>query len=298
MPHATHVERHFTGTEIVRDIVIGTSDGLTVPFALATGLSGAITSTRIIVTAGLAEIAAGSNATGLGGYLAARSDAEHYDCERRREQREVVEKREAEKHEVMEVLETYGLTPEESRMAQLLDCGGRIVLLNTQVERLSGYSRDKLLGQPIEILMQERFRSAHTGHRVGYGAHPHTRPMGAGLALLGRRRDGNEFPAEISMSPMQTSEGRLVVGMIRDVTLWKQAEEERSQLLAREREKSEQLKLSIREAHHRIKNNLQAVSDLLYLELTQGEGAHPRRRSRKHRSDAGDCHRSRSPLSG
>jgi vacuolar iron transporter family protein len=115
MPQTAHFERHFTATEIVRDIVIGMSDGLTVPFALAAGLSGAITVTRIIVTAGLAEIAAGSIAMGLGGYLAARSDAEHYDSERRREQREVAEKPEAEKHEVMEVLETYGLTPEESR---------------------------------------------------------------------------------------------------------------------------------------------------------------------------------------
>ena len=114
MPHPSHVERHFTATEIVRDIVIGMSDGLTVPFALAAGLSGAVTATRIIVTAGLAEIAAGSIAMGLGGYLAARSDAEHYDSERRREEREVVEKPEAESQEVMEVLEAYGLTPAES----------------------------------------------------------------------------------------------------------------------------------------------------------------------------------------
>jgi VIT1/CCC1 family predicted Fe2+/Mn2+ transporter len=85
MPHATHVERHVNGTEIVRDIVIGMSDGLTVPFALAAGLSGAVTATRIIVTAGPAEIAAGSIAMGLGGYLAARSDAAHYGSERRRE---------------------------------------------------------------------------------------------------------------------------------------------------------------------------------------------------------------------
>lgn len=115
MPQTPHVERHFTATEIVRDLVIGMSDGLTVPFALAAGLSGAITVTRIIVTAGLAEIAAGSIAMGLGGYLAARSDAEHYDSERRREQREMIDKPEAEKQEAREVLETYGLTPEESR---------------------------------------------------------------------------------------------------------------------------------------------------------------------------------------
>ena len=77
MPQTPHVERHFTAREVVRDVVIGMSDGLTVPFALAAGLSGAVASTGIIVTAGLAEIAAGSIAMGLGGYLAARSDAEH-----------------------------------------------------------------------------------------------------------------------------------------------------------------------------------------------------------------------------
>ena len=91
MPQTPHVEHHFTAGESVRDIVIGMSDGLTVPFALAAGLTGAVSATRIIVTAGLAEIAAGSIAMGLGGYLAARSDAEHYASERRREEREVVE---------------------------------------------------------------------------------------------------------------------------------------------------------------------------------------------------------------
>src|SRR5690242_17321652 len=114
MPQTPHIERHFTAGETVRDIVIGMSDGLTVPFALAAGLSGAVDSTRIIITAGLAEIAAGSIAMGLGGYLAARSDAEHYASERRREQAEVVEKPEAEKAEVREVFESYGLTAEES----------------------------------------------------------------------------------------------------------------------------------------------------------------------------------------
>ena len=89
MPLTRHAERHFTSGETVRDIVIGMSDGLTVPFALAAGLSGAVESTSIVITAGLAEIAAGSIAMGLGGYLAARSDAEHYASERRREQAEV-----------------------------------------------------------------------------------------------------------------------------------------------------------------------------------------------------------------
>src|SRR5437868_1045111 len=90
------------------------SDGLTVPFALAAGLSGAVSATRIIVTAGLAEIAAGSIAMGLGGYLAARSDAEHYASERLREEREVVERVEDEKREVAEIFQHYGLTEEES----------------------------------------------------------------------------------------------------------------------------------------------------------------------------------------
>ena len=86
MPQTLHVERHFTSSAVVRDIVIGMADGLTVPFALAAGLSGAIQTTGIVVTAGLAEIAAGSIAMGLGGYLAAKSDAEHYLAEQRREQ--------------------------------------------------------------------------------------------------------------------------------------------------------------------------------------------------------------------
>ncbi len=113
MPQTPHVEQHFTAGERVRDVVIGMSDGLTVPFALAAGLSGAVSSTAIIVTAGLAEIAAGSIAMGLGGYLAARSDADHYASERRREEREVVEKPEAETEEMAGIFRGYGLTDEE-----------------------------------------------------------------------------------------------------------------------------------------------------------------------------------------
>lgn len=115
MPQTPHLERHFTASDTIRDIVIGMSDGLTVPFALAAGLSGAVGTTSIIVTAGLAEIAAGSIAMGLGGYLAAKSDAEHYASERVREQREVREKAEAEAEEVTQVFESYGLTPAESQ---------------------------------------------------------------------------------------------------------------------------------------------------------------------------------------
>ena len=114
MPQTPHIERHFTAGEVVRDVVIGMSDGLTVPFALAAGLSGAIDNSRIVVVAGLAEIAAGSIAMGLGGYLAARSDAEHYESERQREEREVEEIPDEEAREVMNVFTDYGLTRTEA----------------------------------------------------------------------------------------------------------------------------------------------------------------------------------------
>ena len=108
-----HVEHHFTAGDFVRDVVIGMSDGLTVPFALAAGLSGTVASTSLVVTAGLAEVAAGSIAMGLGGYLAARSEAEHYASERIREEREVVELPEREKEEVRDVFVAYGLLDAE-----------------------------------------------------------------------------------------------------------------------------------------------------------------------------------------
>jgi VIT1/CCC1 family predicted Fe2+/Mn2+ transporter len=116
MPQTPHTEHHFMGSEIVRDVVIGMSDGLTVPFALAAGLSGIANSTKIVITGGLAEIAAGSIAMGLGGYLAARSDAEHYEKEQETEQREVETIPEVEAEEVEQVLLTYGLEKEQSTL--------------------------------------------------------------------------------------------------------------------------------------------------------------------------------------
>src|SRR3989475_8417394 len=114
MPATPHIEAHFTSSAMVRDVVIGMADGLTVPFALAAGISGAVAASRLVVTAGFAEIAAGSIAMGLGGYLAAKGDAEHYESERKREELEVVEKPDVEVREVRDVFEAYGLTPEES----------------------------------------------------------------------------------------------------------------------------------------------------------------------------------------
>jgi VIT1/CCC1 family predicted Fe2+/Mn2+ transporter len=113
MSKLDHVEHHFTSGEIVRDVVIGMSDGLTVPFALAAGLSGAVSSTSIILTAGLAEIVAGAIAMGLGGYLAAKSDTEHYASERRREEVEIVEMNDEEVYEVTKIFQAYGLADAE-----------------------------------------------------------------------------------------------------------------------------------------------------------------------------------------
>jgi predicted membrane protein (TIGR00267 family) len=109
-----HHETHFQSGDTVRDIVIGMSDGLTVPFALAAGLSGAVNSLHIIVLAGLAEIAAGAIAMGLGGYLAARGDAEHYRSERLREEREIVERHQDEEEEIYEIFCAYGVERHEA----------------------------------------------------------------------------------------------------------------------------------------------------------------------------------------
>ncbi|RHN43823.1 putative Ccc1 family protein [Medicago truncatula] len=108
-----HTEEHFTAGDIVRDIIIGASDGLTVPFALAAGLSGANVASSVILTAGIAEVAAGAISMGLGGYLAAKSEADHYNRELKREQEEIIAVPETEAAEVAEILAEYGIKPHE-----------------------------------------------------------------------------------------------------------------------------------------------------------------------------------------
>jgi protein-histidine pros-kinase len=111
----------------------------------------------------------------------------------------------------------------------IVDSGGRILLVNAQVEKLFGYDRDELIGQWVELLIPDRFRAHHPGHRSGYFVDPKPRWMGSGLDLYGRRKDGTEFAAEISLSPIETAGGKLVTAAIRDVTGRKRDMEEQNQ---------------------------------------------------------------------
>jgi PAS domain S-box-containing protein len=107
----------------------------------------------------------------------------------------------------------------------IVDDQGQIEIINRQTERLFGYTRDELVGRSVDVLLPEPLRQRHADERAGYTRDPHTRPMGAGLELFGRRRDGSEFPVEISLSPMRTNGRLLVVSIIRDISARKQAEE-------------------------------------------------------------------------
>lgn len=134
----------------------------------------------------------------------------------------------------------------------IADGEGSIVLVNAQTERLFGYPREALIGQPIECLVPERFRERHVGHRLGFIAAPRVRSMGEGLELAGCRADGTEFPVAISLSPVETAEGTLTIAAIRDVTQAKQAEKE------------------MRDRETRFRALLEAAPDAVVIANTQG----------------------------
>jgi len=148
----------------------------------------------------------------------------------------------------------------------VVDAAGKIIVINSQLERLFGHKRQSVIGSSLEMLVPERFRKSHLAQRDAFLRHPHARPMGgAGLELYGLRSDGGEFPVEISLSPpLDTEQGVLITAAIRDITDRKAAERQIKASL-------EEKEVLLREIHHRVKNNMQIVSSLLQLQCAYVE---------------------------
>jgi PAS domain S-box-containing protein len=147
------------------------------------------------------------------------------------------------------------------------DKSGRITDLNQQATRMFGYEREELVGKPIEILIPEHLQNEHHLHRERYFGSPRTRPMGQGLELYGRRKDGTQYPVDITLSPLRAHGDTRVLAAVRDITDHKVAEEKIRESL-REKE------VLLREVHHRVKNNLAVICSLFYLESTYAKDEH------------------------
>jgi PAS domain S-box-containing protein len=145
----------------------------------------------------------------------------------------------------------------------IVDASGHITLVNAQTEKLFGYKREELLGQPVENLIPDRFRGNHLGHREEFAKAPRLRMMGSGMELFGRRKNGTEFPVEISLSPFKSKDGILVFSAIRDITLQKQVQKELS-------EAKETLEIRVRERTAELLASNQAIqAEIAHRELAQ-----------------------------
>jgi len=157
----------------------------------------------------------------------------------------------------------------------IVDATGHISLINAQTERLFGYKREELLGQPIENLIPERFRDAHLRHRDDFSHAPRLRMMGSGMELFGRRKDGTEFPVEISLSPFKSKDGMLVFSAIRDITLQKQAQRELA-------EAKESLEVRVRERTAQLLQSNQSLqAEIAQRELAQQQRDEEQNRARR-----------------